>query len=105
MDHLDLVCAMLRTLASRHQYGSPIRRDALVRLAGVPSHRRGDARDAFEALRNLGFLHDGGRLGVQAVPARFGALIAFLHDTCGVGEMELRTRFHHFEGWDDLDLG
>lgn len=95
---------MLGKLAHRHGYGKPIPRDALVRLASIPRHEEGDAKKAFSDLRKMPFIIDCGPHGVKTDNSEFGKIIQYLFDNCDWTELGLRARFHHFEGWDDLDL-
>lgn len=97
-------CAMAGKLAHRHGYGRPIHRDALIRYASIPRDREGEARDAFESFRKLPFIEDLGGEMVRVNNSEFGSMIEFLHTSCGWPESDLRTRFHHFEGWDKLDF-
>jgi hypothetical protein len=98
------ICALLGKLAHRHGYGTTISKEALVRLA-VPPADQGAAREAFEELRDLPGVHDGGQVGVAIDSSNQGEVIQYLYDNCdGWDEFSLRTRFKHFEGWDNLDF-
>lgn len=101
----ELVCAMIRTMVSRHQYGSPIPEDALIRFSAIPSHDEGQAHDAYDELRKLSVIEDYGPTWVQLDSSSFGELAEFLYHECGWEEFDLRTRLKHFEGWDEVDLG
>jgi len=100
----DLLCALLSALVAQHRYGQPIVQDELLRIASYESHRGGEAKRAFDALRGKPFIVDQGSRGIMLNNSAFGSLAQYLHDTCGWEEFELRVRLKHFEGWDDLDL-
>lgn len=99
-----LTCALLHALVSQHRYGQPIGRDELLRITAFESHRGGDAKRAFESLRDCQFITDCGKRGVMLDHSSFGQLAQYLHDECGWTAFELRTRLKHFEGWDELDI-
>lgn len=103
--HTDLVCALLAALVSQHRYGQPIGRDELLRLSAFESHRGGEAKQAFEALREMPFIVDRGGRGVMLNNSAFGKLAQFLYDQCGWSEFKLRLRLKHFEGWEQLEFG
>lgn len=101
----ELVCALLGALVAQHRYGQPIGRDELLRTASYESHRGGEAKRAFDTLRDAPFILDRGSRGIMLDNSAFGPLAQFLHDECGWSEFELRVRLKHFEGWDDLEFG
>lgn len=100
----DLACALLKALVATHRYGQPITQDDLLRIASYESHRGGDAKQAFEALRDAPFITDRGHHGIMLNHSEFGPLAQYLADECGWSTFELQLRLKHFEGWDELDL-
>lgn len=102
--HNDLVCALLAALVSQHRYGQPIGRDELLRISAFESHRGGEAKQAFEDLRNLPYIVGRGSRGIMLDNSEFSQLAQFLYDQCGWSEFKLRLRLKHFEGWEQLDL-
>jgi len=100
----DLLCALLSALVAHHRYGQPIVQDELLRIASYESHRGGEAKRAFDALRGKPFIVDQGSWGIMLDNSAFGSLAQYLYDTCGWEEFELRVRLEHFEGRDDLDI-
>jgi len=100
----DLVCSLLAALVAQHRYGQPIRRDELLRIAAYEGHRGGEAKRAFEQLRDAPFIVDRGSRGILLDNGSFGPLAQFLHDECGWSEFKLKLRLKHFEGWEGLDL-
>lgn len=104
MDEVEILCRMAGKLAHRHGYGKPIDRDRLVRFAAIPRHLEGEARNAFATFRELPFIKDLGGGLVRVDHSAFASMIVFLHRRCGWPEEDLRVRFHHFEGWDALEL-
>lgn len=103
MERMELVCAVLRVLVSAHAYGNPLPRDVLLNRAAYPPHRGGAAKDAYESIRELEFIVDHGRRGVQLDNSAFGALVQFLYDNCSWNRFELELRIKHFEGWDGIE--
>lgn len=102
--HTDLVCALLAALVSQHRYGQPISRADLLRISAFESHRGGEAKQAFEDLRDMPFIVDHGGRGIMLNNSAFGKLAQFLYDQCGWSEFKLRLRLKHFEGWEQLDF-
>jgi hypothetical protein len=100
----ELACSLLAALLAQHRYGQSIGRDELLRIASFPSHRGGDAKDAFERLRREPFIRDRGQRGIMLDSSSFGQLAQHLYDECGWSEFRLRVRLKHFEGWSDLDF-
>lgn len=100
----DLTCALLAALVSQHRYGQPITRDELLRIAAFESHRGGEAKQAFDELRDAPFIIDHGGRGIMLDNSEFGQLAQFLYDQCGWSEFKLRLRLKHFEGWKHLDF-
>jgi len=100
----ELVCALLSALVAQHRYGQPIGRDELLRTASYESHRGGEAKQAFEALREVPFIVDCGDRGIMLDNSAFGQLAQFLHDECGWSAFKLQVRLKHFEGWDRIEF-
>lgn len=103
MGERSLVCAILRVLVSSHAYGKPIPQDVLLSRAAYPAHRGGDAKDAYEATRELSFIEDYGTRGIRLDTAEFAGLVQFLYDTCDWDRFELELRITRFEGWEEID--
>lgn len=101
---VDLVCALLAALVSQHGYGGPISRDDLLRIASYEAHRGGEAKAAYDSLRNAPFVAEHHGRGIRLDHSWFGEVAQFLHDECGWSEFELRVRLKHFEGWEHLDF-
>lgn len=101
---VDLVCALLAALVAQHAYGGPTAREDLLRISSYEAHRGGEAKAAYDTLRDAPFVvvHHG--RGIRLDHSRFGEVAQFLHDECGWSEFELRVRLKHFEGWEHLDL-
>lgn len=104
MDEREYLCRLAGKLAHRHGYGKPIHRDQLIRYARIPRDKEGEAKDAFERFRKMTFIEDLGGGMVKVDNSRFGSMIEFLHNECDWPKSDLEIRFHHFEGWDELDL-
>lgn len=102
MAELELMCSICRVLVTNHAYGKPVPRDLVLNKAAIPSHKGRNAKSAFETLRQRAFIVDHGKRGIQLDSSAFGALIRFLHDTCGWDRFELELRIKHFEGWDEI---
>lgn len=100
----NLQCALLSALVAQHRYGQPIPQSALLRTASFPSHRGGDAKEAFDDLREKPFIVDQRNRGIMLNSSEFGELAQYLHQECGVSEFELKIRLKHFEGWDDIEF-
>ena len=88
----DLACALLEALVATHRYGQPMTQDELLRIASYESHRGGEAKQVFAALRDLPFITDQGQRGIMLDHSAFGQLARYLADTCGWSEFELRIR-------------
>lgn len=54
----ELMCDLLAPLITKHGWGTPIERESLISYAPIPSHQEGDAKDAFEDLRQKTFIID-----------------------------------------------
>lgn len=104
VDEREYLCRLAGKLAHRHGYGKPIYRDQLIRYARIPRDKEGEAKDAFERFRKMTFIEDLGGDMVKVNNSEFGSMIEFLHNECDWPKGDLEIRFHHFEGWDELDL-
>lgn len=103
MPERDLVCAILRVLVTTHAYGRPLPRDIVLSRAAFPSHRGGEAKDAFERVRSMPFVIDRADRGIQLDPAEFEGLVRYLHAECSWERAELELRIKHFEGWEHIE--
>jgi len=99
-----LTCALLAALVSQHQYGQPISQDEVLRIVSFERHRDGEAKQAFDELRDAPCIIDHGGRWIMLDNAEFGQIAQFLYDECGWSEFKLRLRLKHFEGWKHLDF-
>lgn len=95
-----LWCDLLAPLIAKHVWGSPIGKDALINQAPIPTHRVGDAKDAFDQLRQESFITDCGKRGVKINTSNQGDLAVFLEEVCGWDPITIERRLKHYEGYD-----
>ena len=98
-----VACALLAAMIAKHRWGSPIDRDALLRVAAVPRSDYPRARTAFEELRTRRFITNRGKRGIELDSSHFGDLAEFLFRECGWDPTDIRTRLKHYEGWSNHD--
>lgn len=72
-----------------------------VNRAGVRSDQLGEAKEAFEELRDAPFINDEER-GLELDNSNFGLLADYLYVRCeGWDEDQIRSRLKHYEGWSE----
>ena len=96
-----VICNVLSYLISQHGYGSPTPKQEAVNRAGVRSDQLGEAKEAFEELRDAPFTNDCDR-GIELDNSRFGLLADYLFvECCSWDKDEIHTRLKHYEGWNE----
>ena len=103
MSERDVVCAILRVLVSDHAYGKPRPRDVVLSKASYPPHKGGEAKRAYETVRQQPFVLNYGDRGIKLDNSQFGALVQYLYDECNWERFELELRIKHFEGWENIN--
>jgi len=94
----NVICSVLSYLISQHGYGSPTLKQKAVNRAGVRSDQLGEAKEAYEELREAPFINEGER-GLELDNSQFGLLADYLYVECDWGADEIHTRLKHYEGW------
>ncbi|GAB3690407.1 hypothetical protein GCM10028857_26750 [Salinarchaeum chitinilyticum] len=97
----EVICSVLAFLISEHSYGSPTGKEFAVNRAGVRSDQLGEAKEAFEELREEApFVVDRGARGIELDSSSFGTLADYLYARCdGWTEDQIQLRLKHYEGW------
>jgi len=102
----EVICEVLAYLISKHGYGSPIGKDMAVNCSGVRSDQLGEAKEAYEELRNdAPFIEDKGDKGIQLDNSRFDLLADYLYASsgCDWDYEKIDSRLKHYEGWSQHD--
>lgn len=94
----DVICSVLAYLVSHHKYGSPVAKQMVVNRAGVRSDQLGEAKEAFEELRDAPFITSVDR-GIELDNSKFGLLADYLYVECGWSAIQIHNRLKHYEGW------
>lgn len=95
----DVICSVLSYLISEHGYGSPTQKQEAVNRAGVRSDQLGEAKEAFEELRDAPFITEHER-GLELNNSRFGLLADYLYVECDWDADDIHRRLKHYEGWE-----
>lgn len=101
----EVICAVLAYLISEHSYGTPTGKQLAVNRAGVRSDQLGEAKEAFEELRDYApFIDDCDERGIKIDNSKFGKLADYLYDRCeGWDQDRIHSRLKHYEGWSKHD--
>lgn len=95
----EVRCGLLSYLIANHGYGGPKGKDEVVNNSGLRSDQLGDAKTAFEELRDYRFIVNGGKRGIMLNNSEFKALADYLYDSCGWAADDIILRLKHYEGW------
>lgn len=97
----EVICSVLAYLISQHRYGSPVGKDTAVNRAGIRTDQKGEAKEAFDELRDAPFISDQDTRGIELDSSEFGKLADYLFVECSSkwDEDNIRLRLKHYEGW------
>lgn len=96
----EVICGVLSHLISKHGYGSPTNKEMAVNRSGVRRDQLGEAKEAFEELRDAHFTTDCGHRGIKLDNSNFNQLADYLYARCdGWDRDTIQIRLKHYEGW------
>lgn len=94
------VCELLKVLLSKHRYGSPFPKEAVISMAAVPGHGIGDAKDTFDTIRKSAgfpFVENRGPDLVKLDNSNFPELVDYLHEACGWPSDKIDDYVRHYD--------
>lgn len=103
MSRRSVQCALLAAMIAKHRWGSPIAEETLLSFAAIESNEYPIGSEVFEELRSASYITNRGKRGLELDNSSFDNLADVLFYDCGWEPFEIRTRLHHYEGWDQHD--
>lgn len=94
-------CAVVQVLIADHKYGTPLPKEEVVSRTAVEDD--GEAKTAFEELKQQPFVRYGRQRGMMIDSSRFGDLADYLYYECGWKPFVIESRLKHYEGWEKHD--
>lgn len=94
-------CAVVQVLIADHRYGTPLSKGEVVNRAAVRDD--GEAKTAFEELKQQPFVLHNRQRGMMINSSRFGDLADYLYHRCNWKPFVIESRLKHYEGWAEHD--